>query len=104
MRRCELAGLAVELDEDADFGAQNLGDDGDRDVVDGAAAVAVDLVGVGEVDAGDEDDGGLAEARMLADHVGELEAVELGHADVHQDDGDVVFEEDVRGPRWRRWP
>ena len=32
----------------------------------------------------------LLEARMLADHRGELEAVELGHADVDQDNGDVV--------------
>ncbi len=58
----ELQGFAVQLDEDADFGAQNFRDDGDGDVVDGAASVAVDLVGVGEVDAGDEDDGGFAES------------------------------------------
>ena len=30
---------------------------------------------------------------MLADHRGELEAVELRHADVDQDDGDLVLEQ-----------
>ena len=30
---------------------------------------------------------------MLADHGGEFEAVELGHADVDQDDRDVVLEQ-----------
>jgi len=30
---------------------------------------------------------------MLADHGGELKAVELGHADVDQDDGDLVLEQ-----------
>ena len=30
---------------------------------------------------------------MLADHLGEFEAVQAGHANVHQDDGDVMFEE-----------
>ena len=35
----------------------------------------------------------LLEARMLADHRGELEAVELRHADVDQHDGDVRLEQ-----------
>ena len=30
---------------------------------------------------------------MLADHRRQLEAVELGHADIDQDDGDVVLEQ-----------
>src|ERR1700722_16235671 len=30
---------------------------------------------------------------MLADHRGELESVELRHANVHQDDGDFVLEQ-----------
>ena len=30
---------------------------------------------------------------MLADHGGELEAVEVGHADVHQHDGDLVLQQ-----------
>jgi hypothetical protein len=45
------------------------------------------------MDGGDEDDRGVLEARMLADHGSELEAVELRHADVHQDDGDLLLEQ-----------
>jgi hypothetical protein len=41
----------------------------------------------------DEDDRRILVTGMLADHRGELEAVELGHADIHQDDGDVGAQE-----------
>ena len=34
----------------------------------------------------------LLESRVLADHRGELEAVELRHADVDQDNRDVVLQ------------
>ncbi len=91
----ELAGLAMELDEDANFRAQNFGNNGHGDIVDRTAAIAVDLVGIGEMDAGDEDDGGFAEPRVLADHVGELETVEFGHADIHENDGNIVLQKDV---------
>ena len=37
----------------------------------------------------------LLKTRMLANHVGQLEAVQLRHAHVHQDDGDVGFQQDV---------
>ena len=42
---------------------------------------------------GYEDDRGLLETRMLADHRRQLEAVELRHADIHQDDGDIVLQQ-----------
>ena len=35
----------------------------------------------------------LLKARMLADHRGELEAVEIRHADVDQDERDLVLEQ-----------
>ena len=37
----------------------------------------------------DEDDRRLLKARMLADHRGQLEPVEVRHADVHEDDRDM---------------
>ena len=89
----ELAGLAIELGEDPDLGAQHLRDDRHRHVVDRAHLVAAQTVDVGQLDGGDEDDRGLLEARMLADHRGQLEAVELRHADVDQNDGDLVLEQ-----------
>jgi hypothetical protein len=42
------------------------------------------MIGVGDLYARDEDDGELLEARMLADHRGELEAVDLRHHHVDQ--------------------
>ena len=86
----KLPRLAMEFGEDADLGPQELRDDGDGDVVHRAALVALDAVQIGEVDGGDEDDGGLLEARMLAHHLRQLEAIDLRHADVHQHDGDIV--------------
>ena len=85
----------MQFDKDADLGAQHLGNDGNGDVIDRAAAIALDLVGIGEVHAGDEDDGRLLKARMLADDVGEFEAVEVGHADVHQNHGHVGLQQDI---------
>jgi hypothetical protein len=38
----------------------------------------------------DEEDCDLLEARVLVHHVGELEAVDLWHAYIHQHNGDVV--------------
>ena len=90
VQRLELAGLAVEIDEHPHLGAQHLGHDRHRDVVDGADLVAAQMVGLADLDGRDEDDGELLEARMLADHGGELEAVELRHHHVDQHDGHVV--------------
>ena len=41
---------------------------------------------------------------MFADHRGEFEAVQFRHADVDQDDGDVVLEQELErfAPRGRR--
>ncbi len=84
-------GLAMQLGEHADFGAKQFGNDRNGNVIDGPALIALEAVQIGEVHRGDEDDGGLLEARMLADHVGEFEAVDFRHADVHEDNRDVGF-------------
>src|SRR5580692_127821 len=90
------ARLAMQLDKDSDFGAQHFWNDGNRDVIHGAAAIALDFVGVRKSDAGDEDDRRLLEARMLANGVGQLKAVHVWHAHVHQDYGDVGLEQSVQ--------
>jgi len=51
------------------------------------------VVDIGYLDGRDEDHRRLLEPRMFADHGGEFEAVEFGHADVQQDHGDVVLEQ-----------
>src|SRR6185312_13721981 len=82
----QLASFAMQLGEDADLGAQDLRDDRDRDVVDCAALIAANTVYFREMDGGDEDDGNLLEARMLTHHIGQLEAVDFGHGNIHQYD------------------
>ena len=52
----DLLGLFEQIDEDGDFGAQDLGDDGGEDVIDGAQGVAAGLVHL-VTHGGEEDDG-----------------------------------------------
>ena len=66
---------------------------GHRNVVDRAHLVAAQPVDIADLNGGDEDHRRLLEARMLADHGGELESVELRHADVDQNDRDFVLEQ-----------
>ena len=89
----ELARLAIQLGEDPDLGAQELRHDRHRHVVDRARLVAAQPVEIGQLDRRDEDDRGRLEARMLADHRRQLEAVELRHADIDQHDRDLVLQQ-----------
>ena len=92
----ELAGLAIELGEHLDLGAQHFRHDRHRNIVDRAHLVAAQPVDVADLDGGDEDHRRLLEARMFADHGGEFEPVQFRHADVDQDDGDVVLEQELQ--------
>ena len=89
----ELTGLAIQLGEHLDLGAQHFRNHRHRNVVDRAHLVAAQPVDIADLDGGDEDHRRLLEARMLADHGGELETVQLRHADVDQDDRDFVLEQ-----------
>src|SRR5262249_1710005 len=93
VERLKLAGLAIEIDEYLHLGAQNLRYYGYRNIVDRAHFIAANGVGFAQVNRRDEDDGGLAEARMLTDHGGKLKPVEIGHAHIHENDGHVHFQE-----------
>ncbi len=96
--------LAVELGEDANFGAQQLRDHRHRDVVHRPGLVALEPVEVGQVHRRDEDDRRLLIARMLPDDLRQLEAVQLRHADVHQHDRDVGLEQKLERLASRAWP
>src|SRR6202034_373378 len=89
----ELASLAVEFRENTYLRAQQFGNDGDRNVVDTAALVPLHAVHVRQVDGRNENDSGLLKTGMLANHVRELEAVDIGHAHIHQHDSDVVLQQ-----------
>src|SRR5580704_17869516 len=49
------------------------------------------------MNSGDEDDGRFLVARMLPDHIGQIESVHVRHADVHEHDGDVVPKKQIEG-------
>ena len=89
----ELSRLAIELGENLDLGAQNLGNDWHRHVIDGPHLIGAQAIDVRQMDGRDEDDRGALEPRMLADHRRQLEAVELRHAHVDEDDRNLLLEQ-----------
>src|SRR3984885_518469 len=99
----ELSRLAIKIDEYADFRAQYLRNDRNRYVIDRSHFIAAQPVQIGNLNRGDENHRRLLEARMFADHCRKLEAVEFGHADVHQNHGNFVLEDIFQGfpPRGR---
>ncbi len=97
VHRLELAGLPVEIGEDGDLRAEDLGDHRHRDVVDGAALVSHQAVAVGHVDGRAEDDRRAPVPRMVADHLGQLESVQVGHAHVGEHHPDLLAEQPLQG-------
>ena len=93
----KLPRLPMEFGEDADLRPQELRDDGDGDVVDCTALVALDAIRIGEMNGGDEDDGGFLEARVAVHHIRQLKTVDLRHADVHQHYSDIIAEQLLHG-------
>src|SRR5579871_1534105 len=89
----ELPGLAEKFGKDPHLGAQQVGHYRHRHVINRAELITAQPVDVLDLDRRDEDDRRFLKTRMLADHLGELEAVEFRHADVDQDHRDVVLEE-----------
>ena len=89
----EFARLAEQLDKNTHLGPQNFGNDRYRHVIHRAQFVSAHAIDVGYLDRGNEDDGRLLKPRMLADHGRQLEAVELRHAHVDENDGDIVLEQ-----------
>ena len=91
----ELPRLAVKLGKDLDLRAQNFRHDRHRHIVHRAHFIAAQAIDVGQMDRRNENDRGLLEARMLADHRRELKSVEVRHADVDEHDGDFVFKKEL---------
>ena len=89
----ELAILAIQIGKHPDLGAQHLRHHGNRYVIDRTHFVAAQMVDLGKVDCRNEDHRNPLETRVLPDHRCELEAVQLRHADIHQDDGDLGLEQ-----------
>jgi hypothetical protein len=82
----------VQLDEHFDLAAQDLRDHRRQDVIDRAQRIparGLHLVGV----RGHEDDRRVLGLAVLADQLGGLDAVDVGHVDVEQDDREVALQE-----------
>ena len=92
----ECASLSIQLRKDTHLGAEDLGNDGDGDVVDGAAFVSAQPIEIVQHDSRHEDDRRLLKSRMLPNHRRELVSVELRHAHVDEHDGDLVFQQAVQ--------
>jgi hypothetical protein len=98
----ELAGLAEQLSKYPHLCAQDLGNHWHRNVINGSHLVAAQPIDIGQVNGGYEDDRGFAEARMFANHRSQLEPVQFRHADVDQDDRNVILEQKLQRFACRR--
>ena len=93
----QLARLAEQFGENPDLGAQQFRHHRHRQIIHRAGLIAAQEIGFRHMDGGNENDRGLLETRMFADHLRQFEAVKLGHADIHQDDGDIRLEQICQG-------
>ena len=85
----------MEFGENADFCAQQLRNDRDGNVIDGPALIAFEPVDIGQVHGRNKNDRRLFKARVLPDDVGQFEPVELRHANVHENHGNIAFQQDL---------
>jgi hypothetical protein len=88
----DLFGLLEELDEDGDLGAEDLGDDGLEEEVDGADRVALEDLRLGAAIGGGKENRDVARSLALADELGGLDAVHARHLDVHEDEREVLLQ------------
>ena len=86
----------MKLDEYPYFRPQHFGNDRHRHVVHRAHRITADAVDIGQVNRRNENDRRFLKARMLPQHGSKLEAVEFRHADVDQNDRDLVLEQELQ--------
>src|SRR5205823_3140797 len=84
--------LPVKLHEDVDLGAEDVGMKGLEDVVDRAELVAAEDIRLAALHRGEEDDRRVARTFSFTDQRRRLEAVEIGHLHVEEDDRELAIE------------
>ncbi len=89
----QLRGFAIKLGEDPYLCTQHLRNNGHRNVVDRTHLIAAKPVDIAHLNRRNENHRRLLEAGMLADHGGKLEAVQFRHANVEQNDRDLVLQQ-----------
>jgi hypothetical protein len=85
--------LAKQLDEHADLGAQRIRIDRLENVVDGPNRVAAGDEQLIAARGGQEDDRRVARALAVADQLGRVEAIHLGHLHVEQNHREIGLEQ-----------
>ena len=90
LRPAHLLACQPQVDEDGHLRPQDVRVERLHQVVDGAGLVAAEDVLRLLRDGGQEDDRHVARSLALLDQRGRLEAVEVGHLDVEQDEREVV--------------
>ena len=94
----------MQFREHPNLGAQEFRNHGNRNVIDRAVLVAFELIQIGQMHRGNENDGGPLKTRVLANHCGQLKTVEFGHAHVHQHHRHIGLEQNfeslLRGLRF----
>src|SRR6202000_399988 len=91
----------MQFREDADLSAQHFWNNGHRNIIHRAATVALNFIGVCEMNAGDENNGSFVKPGMLADDIRELKSIDVRHADIHENNGNIVLQKDVQSLRGR---
>jgi hypothetical protein len=91
------AGLAKQLGEHPHLGAQQLRHHRHRQIIHRTGLIAAQIVGFRHVNRGNEDDRRFLEAGMSADHLRQLETVQVRHADIDQHDRDFGFQQIGQG-------
>src|SRR5262249_29602664 len=81
----KLALLTMEFSKNPDFRPKHVGNDRHRKIIYSAMLVSLEPVDIGEMNGGNKNDRRLLKTRMLPDDLGKFEAVDLRHADIHQD-------------------
>src|SRR5215469_11281074 len=97
----ELPCLTIELGEYFDLGPQQLRYDRYRNIVHRSKLIATQQVDIGHLNSRNENDRGFLKARVLADHRRQLKAVEIGHADIDQNDRHIAFQQQLQRLRRR---
>ena len=88
----ELPALAIEIGEYPDLGPEQFRHDRHRQVIDRAHLIAAQMVNFRKMYRGDENDRDLLEPRVLSDQRCKLKAIELRHADIDEDDRNLILE------------
>src|SRR5262249_34998381 len=92
----QLTGLAMQFDKNIDLGFQYLRYDRDRNIIYRPTLVSLNTIRIREMNGGDEDDGSFLEPRVLADHFRQLEAIDVRHAHIHQNNSWVGLEQEFQ--------